>query len=330
MPILRENKGLRTSIMLSSSGRRAALLECFREDALELGLSARLVAVDAQPDLSSACKLADACYTVPRCLDAGFCSALLEICRIEQVNILVPTIDTELAVLSEHRNDFAAVGTRVIVSEPTVIALARNKLATARALAAAGITTPRTLTWEEFVRDPGQLREPVIAKPAGGSSSVGIVRPKRAAELKDFAGQGYLVQELWQGREYTVNVFFDAAGRLRCAVPHERIEVRAGEVSKGRTERVPVLEAAARKLAAALHGAVGPICFQAIVTPSGEYCIFEINARFGGGYPLTHRAGARFSKWLLEEVAGLPSTANDDWKAGITMLRFDAAVFVDG
>jgi len=86
---------------------------------------------------------------------------------------------------------------------------------------------------------------------------------------------------------------------------------------------------AARKIAAALPGARGPLCFQAIVREDGEYAVFEINARFGGGYPLAHRAGATFSKWLLEEAAGLSCSAHDDWKAGVTMLRYDAAVFLD-
>ena len=56
--------------------------------------------------------------------------------------------------------------------------------------------------------------------------------------------------------------------------------------------------------------------------------VFEINARFGGGYPLAHRAGAPFSRWLLEEAAGRPGSAHNDWEEGVTMLRYDAAMFV--
>ena len=82
-------------------------------------------------------------------------------------------------------------------------------------------------------------------------------------------------------------------------------------------------------LAAVLPGAVGPLCFQAIVKESGEVAVFEINARFGGGFPLAHRAGARVSQWLLEEVCGLPLSAENDWRAGVTMLRYDAAIFFD-
>ena len=55
--------------------------------------------------------------------------------------------------------------------------------------------------------------------------------------------------------------------------------------------------------------------------------MIEINARFGGGYPLVDHAGATFAQWLLEEVAGLSRTVHDDWREGVLMLRYDAAVF---
>jgi carbamoyl-phosphate synthase large subunit len=90
-----------------------------------------------------------------------------------------------------------------------------------------------------------------------------------------------------------------------------------------------MLEQAARQLATVVPGAQGPLCFQAILTAAGRYGLFEINARFGGGYPLAHHAGARMSQWLLEEVCGLPVSAHDDWEAGVTMLRFDQAVFTN-
>ena len=58
--------------------------------------------------------------------------------------------------------------------------------------------------------------------------------------------------------------------------------------------------------------------------------VIEVNARFGGGFPLAREAGADFPRWLVEEVAGLPSTAREDgWQDGLVMLRYDAAVFVD-
>lgn len=316
------------TILISSAGRRVELLQCIRSSAGALGLSLRVLAADLNPGLSPACQMADAAFLVPRCTTPGYIPELLRLCREQKVNLLIPTIDTELAAYSRHQADFAAVGTRVVVSAPEIVALAGNKATTAAVLASAGIPTPKTMSLGEYLRAPAQLRDPVIAKPVGGSASIGIVRPRHTGELAGLDPESTIVQELWRGQEYTVNIFFDRLGRFCCAVPHERIEVRAGEVSKGTTRRLPALEAAARQLAGVLPGAAGPLCFQAVVSASGDFAVFEINARFGGGYPLAHRAGACFAQWLLEETAALPSSAHNNWKEGVTMLRYDAAVFL--
>lgn len=317
------------SLFLTSAGRRSHLLQCFRESAGTLGLDLRVIASDLYPNLSAACQQADEARVVPPCTSVDYVPALLAICQERRVGLLVPTIDTELEALSCHAAEFAAIGTRVVVSHPKIVALARDKLRTMDCLSAAGIATPRTVLLSSFRRDPQAWPGGFIAKPIRGSSSVGIVLGSKPEDFATLPAESYLVQERWIGAEYTVNVFFDQDGRLCCAVPHRRIEVRGGEVSKGRTERVPQLEEAAQRLAAALPGARGPLCFQAIVRESGEYAVFEINARFGGGYPLAHQAGARFSQWLLEEAIGRPCSAHNNWRAGVKMLRYDAAVFID-
>lgn len=69
------------------------------------------------------------------------------------------------------------------------------------------------------------------------------------------------------------------------------------------------------------------MCFQVIDDAQRGPQVIEINARFGGGYPLAHEAGAHFADWLLQEQAGMALQANDDWREGVTMLRYDDAVF---
>jgi carbamoyl-phosphate synthase large subunit len=137
-----------------------------------------------------------------------------------------------------------------------------------------------------------------------------------------------IVQALLRGEEWTVNLYVDDAGRLRAVIPHRRIKVRAGEVEKAVTRRAHRLIEIGERIAACLSGARGVLCYQAMVAPDGTAHVFEINARFGGGYPLADHAGAAFARWLMEARLGLPSTAGNDWTEGVTMLRYDAAVFV--
>ncbi|MBP6505929.1 MAG: ATP-grasp domain-containing protein [Opitutaceae bacterium] len=316
-------------LLVTSAGRRNQLLQCFRDSARTLNVQLRVLAADLQPELSPACQQADVSFHVPRCTSVDYIPALLDLCRRQQVHVLVPTIDPELAILSRHIDDFASIGTRIVISSPAVVALGNDKWLTSVRLANAGIPTPKTVTLAEYRANPESLVGAVIAKPNTGSASVGIVRPQTLANLAGLSESNYIVQEMWQGVEYTVNMFFDRQGILRCMVPHRRLEVRSGEVSKGRTDRVPQLMQVAEKLGNALSGARGPLCFQAIVQQDGVFCVFEINARFGGGYPLAHEAGAPFTQWLLEEHLGRELSAHNNWTNGLTMLRYDSAVYLN-
>lgn len=318
------------TLLLSSAGRRVELINCFREDARALGLELRVIAADAAPDWSAACQVADASFAIPRCDHPDFIPRLLELCAQQKVDLLVPTIDPELLPLAQHRRYFAERGTRVVISALTEVIIARDKLRTAAFLSEAGLPSPRSVRLKDLLGDDTALQFPVILKRIDGSSSIGLHEATNISEVRrlDLDPTHYLAQEKWIGREYTINLFFDRQGHLRSAVPHWRSATRGGEVSKGRTERVPALTQLAKRLGKAMPGAEGALCFQAIVTSDNQVTIFEINARFGGGFPLAHRAGAPFSRWLLEEAAGLPLTANDNWTEGVTLLRYDAAVFL--
>jgi carbamoyl-phosphate synthase large subunit len=323
------------TIMISSAGRRVGLIECFRQSASELGIQLTVVAVDVEPSLSAACALSDRAFKVPRCTDPMFLDRIMSICRAESVQLIVPTIDTELVPYAAARANFADAGIRVSIADQEVVEVARDKLRTAEWLAAAGLPTPRTTAVAEVLANPGDWTWPVIAKPRGGSASagVGIVASPGDLESRSRTDPSLIVQELCRGPEYTVNLFFDAAGTLRSIVPHRRLEVRGGEVSKGRTVRHERLLSLGLTLARAISPrARGALCFQAI-----EECaelhprIIELNARFGGGYPLAHAAGATFTRWLLLELLGKAPDVSEPtaWRDGVTMLRYDVAVFRD-
>lgn len=71
------------------------------------------------------------------------------------------------------------------------------------------------------------------------------------------------------------------------------------------------------------------ITVQCFLQPDGEIIFIEINPRFGGGYPLSYRAGADFPSWLMQLYMGEhPQVAIDEWEDGLAMLRYDDAIFV--
>lgn len=321
-------RGREVRLLLTSAGRRVELLGCFRSAAADLGIDLKVFACDRLPGWSSACRAADAAFTVPPVTDPTYVPTLLDICRRNGISLVVPTIDPELLPLGDGREAFRAIGVDVMVSDPDVLIVAFDKQATADLLRSHGIDTPTTASPAEVLAAPGAWNWPLLAKPRHGSAGRAVQIVADPPALEQIAqNEPFVVQELLHGDEFTVNIFVDRVGRLRCAVPHRRVQTRAGEVEKGITQRLPELAAIAEKIVGCLPGARGPLCFQAFIDDT-RCSVFEINARFGGGYPLAHQAGAHFTRWLLEEAIGVSSSADDAWQEGIMMLRYDAAMFV--
>ena len=318
------------TLLLSSAGRRVEVIRHFREDAEQLGLDLEIVATDMDAAWCPACHTADAYYQIAPADTPEFIEQTLSICAKHGVDFILPTIDIELEPLARHRAEFREQGADVVISSLDTVRLARDKLQTTSVLDAHGVPVPRGAVPSEIIASPSDWPGPLIAKPRGGWSSLGLCRVESASELSsEFMTDDYIVQELLEGDEYTINLYFDRSGHLVCAIPHIRREVRAGEVSKGVTRRHEELDAISKALEEALDGPRGPLCIQAIITPDGRIGVFEINARIGGGYPLAHAAGAQFTKWMLEEAAGLPPSYHNEWRSGVTMLRYDAAVVID-
>ncbi|MET0309784.1 MAG: ATP-grasp domain-containing protein [Sphingomonas sp.] len=318
----------RLTMLVTSAGRRVGLLQAFRRGAEQLGVELDLLACDLEPELSAACHVADSAFAVPSADDDGYVESILAICRRRRVQLVVPTIDPELAPLAEAKDRFAALGIVVAASAPSVIDIARDKLKTAEFLTAHDIPGPRTATLANVRKNPGSWTWPVLLKPRHGSSGRSVSVVQTPVDLPLHEDEPMIVQTLLRGEEWTVSFYIDDAGRLRAVVPHRRIKVRAGEVEKGVTRRAPRLIEIGERIAASLPGARGVLCYQAMVAPDGTANVFEINARFGGGYPLADHAGATFARWLIEARLGMPSSAGNDWAEDVVMLRYDAAVFV--
>lgn len=289
-----------------------------------------MVAVDMS-SRSAAFHMADRRAIVPRCTSPDFVPAVLDVCRRDQISLIVPTIDPELPVYAEARPAFAEAGVTVAISSRDVIRIGSDKVATHTWLTANGFPTVQQRMATDVCLD-GDFPFPAIIKPRFGSSSIGVsvVRSHREL-LAARPGADYIIQTIARGEEYTIDFLANRDGLALCAVPRKRLEVRGGEVSKGMTVKAPILERLASNLCAALPGAFGSLNVQVFWDQAtDEMNIIEINPRFGGGFPLAWEAGGHFPKWIIEGILGLPSTADSkQWRGDLMMLRYDAGVFVE-
>ena len=317
-----------SGVLITSVGRRVALVRAFREALAAVG-GGRVVAADVSRS-AAALHEADAGFCVPPCDSPEYVPALIDICRHEDAVLVVPTTDREQPAIAAGRAAFAAAGVLLAASGNPTVVIAADKCATARFFAREGIPSPRVFDLERALAGTDDVRFPVVLKPRFGSGSIGVQTVTDVEALRFYARRvpHPLLQEHVAGDEYTLDVLVSPEGRAVCVVPRRRLEIRAGEIAKGYTVHDEALEWWGRRIAERLPEAFGPLTLQCFRRPDGSLAFIEVNARFGGGFPLAWRAGADFARWLLEWALGLPSTATVGWREHIAMLRYDDALFV--
>lgn len=316
------------NILFTSAGRRVSLLRSFKQSLKDLAITGNIVTADLNKS-APASFIADIREVVPPIVDPGYIEVLKEICLKRQIKLLIPLIDTELSILAHSRADFEDIGVSLLVSSPEVNEICFDKRKTNNFFKEIGVQTPEILDPKTIISGPA-AKYPYLLKPFNGNSSIGVTKIRNAEELEFFIRYVHdaIVQELITGEEYTMDILVDPCGRVRSVVPRLRVETRAGEVSKGMTVKNIDIINAGKKVVEALPGAVGCITVQCFLTPGGEIKFIEINPRFGGGIPLSIKAGADFPRWIIEMYNGLESEITlDGWEDGLVMLRYDDEIF---
>jgi len=314
------------NVLLLSVGRRVELAQIFLGEVKKRNPKARVLAVDFAPDHSAACRIVDRAYAAPQVTDSRYLEFVLGLCIENDIGLVIPTIDTELLVLAEYREMFDAIGVDLVISTLSFVRRCRDKRLTIDVFNELEIESP-------LLYDRDKLSFPCFAKPYDGSCSVGAKKIEGIDQLTPdlLSDKKMIFMELigFDYSEYTVDTYFDRQGTMRCLVPRKRIEVRAGEVSKGITQKKYVYNHLLPRLQK-VKGARGCITIQVFVRDEPQNILgLEINPRFGGGFPLAYSAGANFVGWLLDEyLLNKEVPFFDKWEENLLMLRYDAKVLV--
>ncbi len=321
-------------ILFTSIGRRVELVQAFRKAAQKLDVDLHIIGADLT-NSAPALQFCDQTEIVCRIADERYLPMLLEICERERVDCLIPTIDTDLLLLARNKSRFEQIGTKVLIAAPDKVSICRDKNYTADYFISLGLKSPQpvnSIEKYEQALQAGKTNFPAFIKPKDGSSSVNAYKVDNLSDLKMYAEriEDYIIQPYISGREYTIDIFCDMEGNPIYITPRERLAVRAGEVLKTRIAQDGVMIAEMKTLVADFKPS-GQITVQLIQDEcTGDNYYIEINPRFGGGAPLSIKAGADSAEALLRLLAGeqlsyMPHAARD----GAIYCRFDQSVCVN-
>lgn len=276
-------------ILFTGVGRRVELIQAFRQASLDTRVSIKIYGAD-MTDTAPALAYCDYTRIVCGMRDEKYVPELLDICMMDKIDLLIPTIDTDLLILSKNKEQFERIGTKVLISSQEMIAICRDKRFTTDFFERCGVFTPHTYDDVNYYKDSF----PCFIKPKDGSSSINAYKVTDKDELFMYSEQveDYIIQPFIEGKEYTVDIFCDFEGNPIYIVPRQRLAIRSGEVLKTKIDLDEKIIKESKKIIERFKPC-GPMTVQLIrENGSNRDYFIEINPRFGGGAPLSMKAGA--------------------------------------
>lgn len=313
----------RPNILLSSAGRRTYLVEWFRE-----ALDGRgLVHASNSDAAATSLAAADRGVVTPLIYSDEYIPFMLAYCEREHIGAIIPLFDVDIPVLAAHRAEFESIGCFPVVAPAEFAIACSDKLASHDILSAAGIRCPDTYVGArnyESAVERGDASYPAFIKPRWGMGSIGLAEAADDEELRvlcgaverkvresylryesavDEPGRSVIVQPKVDAVEYGMDVYCNLSGHYRGCVVRRKVAMRAGETD---IAEVVVADARFESLARSLAElSQHPGCMDVdVFDVDGELMVLEMNARFGGGYPFSHSAGADMPRALVSWLHG--------------------------
>ena len=315
------------NVLILSAGRRVELVKSFKQAREELNIGGKVIACDLS-DTAPAIYHADSYYLVPRILDDNYIPSIMDICKKENIDLIIPTIDTELLKLAEEKEKIELeTNAKVHVSDLNVVKICRDKYNTQAFFEEHGFKVPKLITQKEI--ENKEYEFPMFIKPLNGSSSINTFKINNEKELEFFLEYvpQPMVQEFIEGDEYTIDAFVDFDHNPITIVPRQRLATRGGEVLKGVVKKDREIIEEVKKVIEILKP-IGHITLQCMKTKRGIEFI-EINPRFGGGAPISIKAGANSPKNLYRLLMGETLAYNEEYEDNLLASRHDDAVFIN-
>lgn len=313
------------NILILSAGTRNKVVQYFVKALEDKG---KVIATDMS-NLAPAIYDADKYYIVPRMTEEGYIDVILDICKKEKISGVLSLIDPELSLLAENKENFEAVGTKVIGSSYELCEMSLDKMKMFEWLTSHNYKCANSyMDKGQFFKDvdDGEITYPVFVKPARGSASIAIskVYDKETIELLFSHDEGLMIQEFLDGQEIGADVYIDMiSGEIVSIFTKKKIKMRAGETDKAVSFKDDKLFELIKRFVSEA-GYRGQIDID-IFDIDGEYYISEVNPRFGGGYPHAYESGADHMKLIVNNLNGKANDCivSENYESGIYMMKYN-------
>lgn len=212
-------------------------------------------------------------------------------------NIILPTRNAELALLSKMSEDFEELREKVVISSNDVVLNCVDKYA----LANSG-RFDKSLFIDTFRTLEAITSEKTVIKERFGAGSKGLVICETADVNRDVIAkfEEPIFQNFVRGKEFSADLYFSKSSSLHALSLRFRDKTINGESIQSTffsNEKI------VNSLTSHLQDSNfrGPVNVQGFMQESGNYKLFDINPRVGGAFFMSRYNGFELSKWLVQE-----------------------------
>ena len=312
----------------------------------------RLIGADMNHD-DTILQMFDQYYQVPRGDDPNYAAAILEICRKEHVDVVIPIMSVELETLAKNEAMFREAGVVLSVSDLEPLKIANNKLELLNFMKENGIPCARFFegnSAEDVDKALEQVGVPVVFKATEGSGSRGmrIIDPSKSRfdilfhekptsayvtlqDFKETLQEGdmpqMLAMEYLPGHEYTVDMLCEK-GKVLYSMCRRGLNVQTSIILDGVVEDKPEIIRLCNQVAEQLK-LTGNIGFDVKERADGTPVIMECNPRATAGVSEFAASGVNLLYLNIKRCLGEPLPELTP-KYGVIMKRRYMEMYSDG
>ncbi|MPY86450.1 MAG: ATP-grasp domain-containing protein [Luteitalea sp.] len=302
------------NLLFSCIGKRGYIADFFRP---HLATGDRIIGT-GNTRWTPGFRACDAAFLMPDIVDEHYLPAVLELCEREHVDAVLSFSDPDVYRLSQVRTQLEARGIVPLIPTAEVAEISYDKYRMFQFLSARGIATPKTALTVESAED---FTFPMYVKPRRGSGSHHTFLARDQRELDTFFNYApdMIIQERAVGEEFDIEVCGGLDGSPLGLCTWRKLQSRLGETEAAQTFRDSAVIDFGVHLARLLR-VPGPMDVD-VVRTGESLTVLEANARFGGGYPVSHLAGADFPRILVGLIKGEPLEMNLSFAPDVVMMK---------
>ncbi len=236
-------------------------------------------------------KSCDKFYQVPLSTTSEYIPKLIDICKKNVVDAVIPLTDLEIDVLRENTLKFKAIGCKLYIESDAILDIVRNKLRLTQTFCDNSIiNVPKSYSSERYLKDHDVAVTKLIAKPVNGRSSEGLYRIDKGESLRFLdKKENYIIQECIDGSVYTVDYVRDCNGNAFAVPREELLRTKNGAgITVKITKDIELIESA--EYIGDKLKIVGCVNME-FISNNGKFYLIDINPRFSAGIGFTIIAG---------------------------------------